>query len=442
LPCSASTLLLAWVVVCAAGLAIASAVSAKRITWPDVAPFETTLAAKGITPTTFASYVARQHDDNLRRVHEGDLDHLVFYCLQSTRITALAPIEPALSAKAFVEGGRIPDPAQARLNACLTLLDSSSDDARVTYFRALMRTTVPDARRRGDRLREEYSRAMRFLYEKEFVARRSAKGADLIADLYHTRGLSTDTEVEAGYVVYLGLGVMKAVDPSQRVRRVLIIGPGLDLAPRTGFVEAGPPESYQPWAVIDALVGLGLSRLEDLDVVAADINPRVIDHLRRRRADRPSLRLVSGIEESGGVTFSRDYRDYFSGLGHAIGEISDAHLDARLRKMLRVREEAVNVLEAEPLDIVTERLDGPPFDLVIATNILPYFDDVQLTLALSNVASMLTRGGVFLHNETRPVLTAIATTAALPLEHSRHVTIADVRGTAPLGDSVFLHRKR
>ena len=97
---------------------------------------------------------------------------------------------------------------------------------------------------------------MRFIYQKEFVAQRARP--DAVAALYRTRGLSTDTAVEAGYVVYNGLGIVQALDPERRIRRVLIVGPGLDLAPRTGLLEAGPPESYQPWAVIDALLALGL----------------------------------------------------------------------------------------------------------------------------------------------------------------------------------------
>jgi hypothetical protein len=57
--------------------------------------------------------------------------------------------------------------------------------------------------------------------------------------------------------------------------------------------EEGPPESYQPWAVIDTLLTLGLSRTDDLEVVAADINPRVVNHLRRSRFKAPRLTLVS-----------------------------------------------------------------------------------------------------------------------------------------------------
>jgi hypothetical protein len=63
-------------------------------------------------------------------------------------------------------------------------------------------------------------------------------------------------------------------------------------------------------------------------------------------------------------------------------------------------------------------------------------------LALTNIAAMLAPGGVFLHNEARPSLSAMTTALGLPFEQSRHVVIATVRGApAPLFDSVFLHRK-
>jgi hypothetical protein len=288
---------------------------------------------------------------------------------------------------------------------------------------------------------------MRFVYEKEFVAQRSPRPADAVADLYRSRGLSTDTAVEAGYVVSIGLGILKSLEPDRRVRRVLIVGPGLDLAPRTALLDAGPPESYQPWAVMDALVSNGLARVEDLAVVAADINPRVVSHLRRAHDSPPTLNLVSEIRDSDTVTLSAEYREYFGGLGRAIADASAPPVPGRpveghLRRTVRVGRAAARALAADPLDIVTERLDGAAFDLVIATNILPYFDDGELMLAMTNVAAMLAPGGVFLHNEGRPGMGTVTDAVGLPFEQSRHVVIATVRGApAPLFDSVWLHRK-
>ena len=198
---------------------------------------------------------------------------------------------------------------------------------------------------------------------------------------------------------------------------------------------------------MDALVSLGLARFDDLAVVAADINPRVVSHLRRAHDAPPTLNLVSEIRDSETVTLSAEYRDYFAGLGRAIAgagspPVSGRPIDGHLHSTVRVGPSAARALEAETLDIVTERLDGKSFDLVVATNILPYFDDGELMLAMTNVSAMLAPGGVFLHNEARPVLDEITTALGLPFEQSRHVVIANVRGAAaPLFDSVWLHRK-
>lgn len=424
------------------------------ITWQDTAPLRARLEASGITSDTFASYLEGVRESNARRVREGDLDHLVFYLLQSTRFTPLPPIEPALSARALVESldpsareaflqnptsatARVPAAVRSRVDALLRALDSRGRDPRLAYFRGLVKTFAPDRRSRDAAIVGEYLRAMKFVYEKEFVAQRSEGGADAVAELYRTRGLSTDTAVEAGFLVYQGLGIVRSLQAGRRVRRVLIVGPGLDLAPRTGFSEERPPESYQPWAVIDALLALGLSRVDDIEVVAGDINPRVVEHLTRAHTTPPTLTLVSEIRESDAVMLTKEYREYFSGLGRAIGEVSEYP-----HKTVRVRSNVARALRAETLDVVTERLGGEPFDLIVATNILPYFDDVALMFAMTNIAGMLGPDGIVLHNEARPFMHDVTTALALPLEQSRQAIIASVRGApAPLVDSVWLHRR-
>ncbi len=412
----------------------------RPIAWQDVAPVVRRLGTHGSTPEAFASYVERVRDTNARRVREGDLDHLIFYLLQSTHFTKLPAIEPAISARALVVAVQtdIPPAVRARAAALLSALESDDADPRLAYFRDLVSAAFPA---RGDReaaLLREYVRVMRFVYEKEFVAQRSEQRTTAVAELYRTRGLSTDTAVEAGFLVHQGLGVLRALAPDLRIRRVLIVGPGLDLAPRTSLREAGPPESYQPWAVMDALLSLGLSHPGDVAVIAADINPRVVQHLRRAHDRPPLLTLASEIRETDAVSVSTEYRDYFAGLGRAIGSASP---NGPLSKTVRVTPAVAGALQAEALDIVTERLTGEPFDLIVATNILPYFDDAQLALAMVNIAGMLAPGGTFLHNEGRPSLGDLTSALGLPLEHSRHAVIATVRGAPPLVDSVFLHRK-
>jgi hypothetical protein len=442
--------------------AIAIAAAARPVTWADLsAPVHARLEAAGVSSAAFPGFLDALTRTHAARVREGDLDHLVFYCLQSTHFTKQRPIEPALSAHALVDGLppadraayldkgtadllHVPAAVLTRTRDLLKAIDSGDRDPRVAYFRQLAAAALPRDAGREAALLREYLRAMRFLYQKEFVAQRAPDAVDAVASLYRSRGLSTDTEVEAGYTVYLGLAVLKALEPDRRIRRVLIVGPGLDLAPRTSLIDEAPPESYQPWAVMDALAGLGLARLDDLAIVGADINPRVVDHIRRASAAAPSLRLVSGLKLTPDITLDRDYRDYFSNLGLAIGAGRPLVIEheGRLRKDVRVQPSAARALTAEPLDIVTGRLIDAPFDLAIATNILPYFDDVELALAMSNIAGMLAPGGILLHNEPRPALRDIATAVGLPLEQSRQAPIARVTNALPLSDVVFLHRRR
>jgi hypothetical protein len=420
-----------------------TALHAARITWDDLAPLHAALQSRGLSQASFDAYVNTVGDDDARRVREGDLDHLIFYALQSTRFTGRPPIEPALSAKSLIDSGQqLPPNVRDRISDLLKAIDSSAVDPRLAYFRSLVRATFPNAREREAGLIREYTRVMKFVYDKEFVAQRAGPAA--VENLYRSRGLSTDTEVEAGYVVYNGLGILKSLAPGTRIHRVLIIGPGLDLAPRTGFLETSAPQSYQPWAVIDALVTLGLARVDDLSVVGADINPRVVDHLHEAHRQPPLLNLVSGIGETSTVHLAPDYLDYFAGLGRSIGQGTDARptpLAGHRSKSIRIRADVAQILSAEQLDIVTTRLEGAQFDLIVATNILPYFDDTKLMLALSNIQAMLMPGGVFMHNESRPVMVSLTAALAMPFEQSRQVTIASVTGAPPLADTVWLHRR-
>jgi hypothetical protein len=441
---------------------VALAASPQRIGWTDVAPLRAHLETRGIgTADGFAAYVDRVARENAARVREGDLDHLVFYLLQSRRFTSRLPVEPALSAREFVEGldpraraeflehGRgaraeVPPLVRERASDLVKALDSGSGDPRLEYFRQLARQALPPEHDRHAALLREYIRVMRFVYLKEFVA---ARGTEQVAGLYRSRGLATDTAVEAGYLVYLGLGAVSALEPGRRIRRVLVVGPGLDLAPRTGLREETPPESYQPWTVLDALLALRLASLDDLEIVGADINPRVVSHLQRARMGTPVLWLETEIETDERVTLTDEYREYFAGLGNALGRIdvkaTPAEPARSLRKVVRVSERAAGAVRAESLDIVTERIPAAAFDLVIATNIFPYFDDTQLALALTNIASMLVPGGVLLHNEPRPIMGDLSNALGIPFERSRHATLAKVRGAdAPLFDSVWVHRKK
>jgi hypothetical protein len=420
---------------------------AQTLRWPDVpAAVQRRHIAAAVDAESFADFCRQSETRTRARVRESDLDALVYYALQSSAFTNEVPIEPALSAKAFVEGtGAIPVPVRRRLGALAAALRHPPPHSRLAYFREVVDRETTGGRPVADFLNDEYARATRFLYEKEFVARQRVDGGEAVAALYRDRALSTDTAVEAGYLVHLGLATLASVEPTRRIRRVLIVGPGLDLAPRTALVEVGAPESYQPYAVADSLLALHLARLNDLVVVGADVNPRVVSHLHAARSRDVVLTLVTGLGASDALTFDEGYRRYFTALGDAIGAagpppIVPDRYRGHLRKSVRIRESVARALDGVSLDIVTRRLDGQQFDLIVATNVFPYLDDRALMLALVNVKAMLAPEGVLVHNERRALVGEVARELNLPLIHSRTAVIANVRGSAtPLYDSIFIH---
>jgi hypothetical protein len=442
-------------------IAAAPPVRTRVLDWKDLpAATQHRLAATGLTATSFAAYLQQHNERTAARVREGDLDALIYFALQSTSFTTAPPIEPALSAKGFVEtmagddrarflagdsvaGTTIPSAARARLAALAAALRHPAPNFRLACFHDILERERP-----ADQLAflaGEYIRAMRFLYQKEFVALRS-QDPSAVAALYQARGLSTDTAVEAGFLVQLALKTIRATEPERRIGRVLIVGPGFDLAPRTGLIEAGAPESYQPYAVADSLVALGLAKIANLTIIGADVNPRVVAQLESAASRQVELTLVSGVGDSAAVKLEDDYRAFFEALGNAIGQPAAAPaLPARyaghLRKTLTVAHDVPAVLRGVTLDIAAARLDEPAFDLVIATNVLPYLDDTQLAMAVANVASMLAPNGIFLHNESRPLILDLAKEDGLPLRHARTAAIATVRGAPPLADAVWIHEK-
>lgn len=400
-------------------------------------------------------------------------------------------VEPALSARTFVEElgrARIPSDAAARLDALAAALTGATptpgptpradaDDARLALFRQVIAEAgftraARAGRSRGAtttmtlaaRLRTEYIRAMGFLYEKEFVAPRAADSREATAALYHARAHSTDTQIEAGFAVAEALATLRALSPDSRITRLLIVGPGLDLAPRTGLLEDAPPQSYQPFAVADTLLALGMAERETLRIDIVDINPLVVRHFARLSASAAPASIVieSGLIDDAHTRLSEDFRRYVrqwgamirwrqSPLAPAPDAREAAAVDARAAapatpvsrgRQLWIDPIITRAITARRANIVIDRLAATAaYDLIVITNVLPYLDDTELLVALSNVAAALAPGGTFIHNEPRRLLLATGAAIGLPAVQSRTVQLAAPAGGQPLFDTVVLHRK-
>ncbi|MDX2029600.1 MAG: CheR family methyltransferase [Blastocatellia bacterium] len=403
------------------------------------------------------------------RERQGEYDHLIFFMLQSERFTRQPRIEPAVSAYEFFEGlseaeragylaaagegsdfrryaGRVSAGVRARMRDLLRAIEGRTEDERLIYFRGFLRRRAGAASM--ENLSAEYARAMRFLYRKEFASRAIAPEqlAAYVSSLYRERGHSTDTQIEANFAVHEALASLKAQSPAMRIRRVLIIGPGMDFAPRTDLMDLFGPQSYQPLAVADSLLGLGLAKAGELRIHCVDINDRVVAHLGGLGARRGvTLSLLSGVGDRPDRPLTDDFKDYFRKLGRNIGTEAALAVPGRyethLKKAVRIRPEIAEMISADRLNIITERYQAPTqYDLVVVTNVFPYFDAPELALALANIAAMLADGGHLIHNELQAVPSSVGAALGIPLRQARTVLIA-ANERLPLFDGIAIHRK-
>jgi hypothetical protein len=373
----------------------------QTVRYSDLAlPVRQALQTGGVNAGNFDGYIAGVERSTAERQRDGENDHLIFYILQSKEFTKAARIEPALSAKQYLETGMIPRPVRIRLEQFSA---AAPNTERLAYFGSLLPRKDP-----REYLRKEYARAMRSLYAKEFAAK---------PHYYESRGHSTDTQVTANYTLWTALSVLKASQPGLKLQRVLIVGPGLDFAPRTGLVDRYPPQSYQPYALAQTLRDLGISETPQVECV--DINDRVIRFI-RDFAHRPELRLEFLVPPG-----DPEYQNWARNL---------------MPKLASVPRTVAEAVTAQKMNIITQRL-ASQYDLVVATNVLVYFDDTELMLAIANVESMLRDGGYFIHNELRPALDQDAEAVGLAPVQARTVRIGE-GAKAPLYDAFAIYQKR
>jgi hypothetical protein len=236
--------------------------------------------------------------------------------------------------------------------------------------------------------------------------------------LFRTRGLSLDTSLISNYPVEQALAAMKArglLKPGS-VKRVAIVGPGLDFADKDVGFDVYPQQTVQPFAVLDSLVRLGLAASPgDPEIVLLDISPRIINHVtqaRARAAKNVGYTLNLPLPRS--TPWLPEVRSYWQAFGDRIGAAAQAapasKAIAELAELraVRARPSAVQRMSVLNVNIVTERIDGEAFDLVIATNVFIYYDVFEQALAMSNVDAMLKPGALLLANVSAPKLTSFA----------------------------------
>src|SRR5204863_1213806 len=168
---------------------------------------------------------------------------------------------------------------RTRIRDLLAAMSSPGPNERLQFARRVIErrgidiTTAPGKQQGEEMLRGALTR---MLGDYDTFFRDSSPGATL----FRNRGLSSDTSIYAAFAIDAALKDMAAkgmLRPGS-VRRVAVVGPGLDFTDKQEGYDFYPLQTIQPFAVIDSLRARNLAA-PDLQMTTYDLNPRVNDHI-------------------------------------------------------------------------------------------------------------------------------------------------------------------
>jgi hypothetical protein len=190
---------------------------------------------------------------------------------------------------------------------------------------------------------------------------------------------------------------------------VAIVGPGLDFTDKQDGYDFYPPQTIQPFAVIDSLIRLGLAPPDGVQMATLDLSPRINQHLeaarQRARAGRAYIvELPRDTTERWTPNLVKYWERFGEGIGtNTKGVAAPPGAGSPQVRAISIRPALVRSTVPWDVNVVLQRLQpretGGLFDLIVATNVLVYYDVFEQSLALANVAKMLRPGGLFLSND-------------------------------------------
>ena len=397
--------------------------------WSEIRPYAPPALAGGAAGARAAAWAewVRNHDTAVRdRVARGELDSLVNLWLFGTSFTTRPPARP-LDVATRGGGASLAEIVDRRLADLVTALARPEANDRLRWAAQFFteQGDRPGTPQGDSGIRERLEQArQRMLAENADYARTLGSPnaeTDLFArmrpyaSLYRDRGLSADTSILSSYAVDSTLELLKAsrMIGGRPVRRVAIVGPGLDFINKADGHDFYPEQTIQPFAIVDSLIRVGLARAGELSVTTFDVSSRVNRHLEaaRERARSGSAYVIQ-MPLSDAERWSRGVIGYWERAGNRVGGAAPASPappsvgGVRVRAV-SVRPEIVLSIVPRDLNIVVERLEleeSERFDLVVATNVFIYYAPFEQALAVVNIGRMLRSGGSLLSNQAVPPL--------------------------------------
>src|SRR5262249_6829562 len=152
---------------------------------------------------------------------------------------------------------------------------------------------------------------------------------------------------------------------------------------------------------------LGLSKADELEVDSLDLSRRVLAHLNLMRQDaQRGQPYAIQLPRDTSLGWTAELIAYWERFGDQIGVPTapvavPRSLKGIASRAIRVRPAVARRMKFLDVNIVLQRIAleaKERYDLVIATNILVYYDTFEQSLAMANIAAMLKPSGFLLTN--------------------------------------------
>lgn len=451
-------------------LVLAGQPASVYIPYPDARPIFEALREdlwpaefRGLTPSQRAAawpeWVMRRDAAIRARVADGDEDSVINLLQFGTSFTKQPRItEQQLAGVVMRTAGSpdvfVPSPVlKARIEDFMAAVAAPGTNERLQFARRVV------ARRGIDPATDEgRGRLRRYLEERTAVVG-SAVHAPVLHDptsgladqatIFRDRGLASDTQFWINFAIDQALAELKAAGAlrPRSVRRAAIVGPGLDFADKQEGYDFYPQQTIQPFALIDSIGRAGLATRLGVGITAFDVSRAVLDHLEsaRGRADAGApytVVLPRNLDQPWTTDLVR-FRERF---GDEIGRPEGGPPPPSNAGNVEVRSvifppPVTRAIVPRDLNVVVQRAEpagGEGFDLIVATNILLYYDVFEQSLAAANIAAMLRPGGFLLSNDRIFELP----NGPVSLVGRTATAYMNVPGSGPRGDQVYWYQRR
>jgi hypothetical protein len=388
---------------------------------PNLLPEELRLKSPAEREAVWRDWTSRRDQAIRARLARGDEDTVINFLLYGTSFTDMARPSPTEVATLTQNSGDLPEVIASRVEDFMRALDAPNQSERLQFARSIIvRNGIDSDSASGQtQLRQFLTKGVRRGPTETMnisnalgsALQRNDPNAILIEQTaFRDRGLSSDTSILIDYAIEEVLKAIKVegLITAEQVQQVGLIGPGLDFTDKDGGYDFYPQQTIQPFAVIDSLISLELARPDEIRLTALDLNPRINQHLlaarARARAGSP-YRLV--LPRNLDLPWNDSLAAYWEQFGDQIASpdrnaaVPPTAGHVRIRTV-EVRPEIVLSVVPEDVNIVVQRIErldlAQRFDLIVATDVLVYYNVFEQSLALNNVAHMLRPGGLFITN--------------------------------------------